>query len=158
MKSPKKYIVERSERWFVRIRTNDGRINKTFSFDKWGGKCAAFLHALTWRNQMLTKYDLWGRLDFDRSPNFFANTPKSQPIIGIYQTHTGEFFNWCAHFQIDYLETKRHFSVNKFGDKAAFLKACEVRYNHSGKLIVINKDALPCRPKVPYRFQKVIEA
>jgi len=157
MKSPKKYITERSDNWFVRIRTNEGRKVKCFSFNKWGGKCAAFLLALKWRNEMLTKYDLWERINFEKSPDIFAGAEKVQPIIGVYQTNSSGNINWCAHFQINHLVTKRHFSINKYGDKTAFLKACKIRFKNSGKLIVINRDALPCRPDVPYKFHKAIE-
>lgn len=157
MKTSEKYITETDTNYRVRIRINKGRLVKCYSFDKWGGKDRAFLLAVQWRDKTLKKYGLTDRLKYIKSPDLFTNGSKINPIIGVYETQTSGNFNWTARVKLNGEEIKRHFSVRKFGNRSAFLEACQIRFKTYGKLIVINRAALPCMPNVPYKFQKPIE-
>ncbi len=42
------------------------------------------------------------------------------------------------------------FSVIKYGERKAFKLACQVRQKHSGVLIIVDRNALPCLPDVEY--------
>ncbi len=157
MKTTEKYITETDTNYRVRIRTNKGRIVKGYSFGKWGGKDRAFILAVQWRDKTLKKHGLMDRLKYIKSPDLFTSGSKVNPIIGVYKTYIGDRSNWTARVHIDCKEIKRHFAVKKFGNRSAFLEACRVRFKHCGKLIVINREALPCVPNVPYKFHKPTE-
>lgn len=161
MKANEKYIIELGDHWRVAVKTPDGRKVKCYSFNKWGGKSASFTLALKWRDEILKKYDLTDRLKYLKSPDLFTCGSKIHPIIGVYQTcsnqNTKPTFNWCANIQRDKTVTKRHFSINKYGNKTAFLMACRARFKNSGKLVVINPDVLPCKPDVPFKYHRLNE-
>lgn len=42
------------------------------------------------------------------------------------------------------------FSIRKYGEKAAYIKACEVRFKHKGTIYINNKTLIPCLPEVDY--------
>jgi len=148
-----KYILIDGNSWRVKIRIGFDTIQQYFNFNTCGGKKKALEQAVLWRDGTLEKYDLLDRLLYKKSPDYFKHRPAA-PIIGVYMSYNSvtDKWNWSTRYSIDEKEVKRHFSCNKYGSKIAFLKACEVRYAHAGKLRIVNKSLMPCLPKVPYKI------
>lgn len=143
MRSKKyKYIVKDGNSYRVRIRVGLDEYVKKYFLD--------IGDAIAWRNKQLVKYDLLDRLAFTKAPDYFKQT-KRHPIIGVYKNKaTG--INWTA--KVGPNDEKRSFSINLYGNKKAFILACRARYEYAGKLRVINRAALPCRPDVPFTVLK----
>jgi hypothetical protein len=157
--NPPKYIRRGNNHWRVIIRKNKiGICNRQFSFHKYGGVKLALDAAIETRDSVLKKYGLLNNLNFIKAPDQYKTSRKNQPVIGVYFTkviykrkdkpHVRA--NWTTHSFVNEKEVKKSFAINKYGYEQAFLKACEVRYRHSGTLRVINVDMLPCTPTVPY--------
>ena len=150
-----KYIGLYDNHWRVRIKVRDKpSINIIFNFNRYGGKKNALILARKCRNDTLKKLNQLFRLNYIKSPDIYADERKINPIIGVYMTFTQTGVNWTARCSIKGEEIKKHFSINKYGEKTAFLKACGVRFKHSGKLFIINRDALPCLPVNKHTFRK----
>jgi len=152
-----KYISLFGERWCVRIRLQDTRLNKSFSFSCHGGVDSALQLAITWRDNMLKRLKLENALKVERRQTIFGRAKDINPIIGVHlsigKSLSGkEVISWAARGP----DIKRFFSIAKYGEKEAFHRACKVRYTYDGCLIIINKKALPYRPIYPYRHQKSI--
>ena len=139
--------------WRVKVRVGlDETRNKCFSFSKHKGKKKALQQAITWRDTILFHYDLTSRVLYKKAPDIFRHKG-TQPIVGVRKTSATKngkkLFSWTAHYQISKQEHKKHFSINLYGNKQAFLMACEVRYTQRGTLQVIGR--LPYKPDVPYK-------
>lgn len=155
MKTHKKYIAEYKTSYRVRIKIGLDKVVKYFNFVKCDGKQNALKAAVKWRNATLKKHGLIIRLRYRKSPDRYASEKKINPIIGVYQSFSngGSSHNWTARISIGQYETKRHFSISKYGNEEAFLNACDARYQYAKELIVINPDQMPCEPLLPYRYQ-----
>lgn len=135
---PQKYIIRQKRYWHVRIRiTYDDKVTKCFNFDKHDGVKNALAYAVIWRNQVLKKHGLLERLNSVYSPDYFAR--RSNRIIGIHRNGN----NWVARYSVKGKEFKKGFSINKYGDKGAYIKACSVRRKHCGKLRLNNRRLMP---------------
>lgn len=147
MKAPK-YIFRTPVAWRVKIKQGDWTKSKHFNFDKYGGIKLALYDAILWRDKHLEERGMLEYLGRVRSPGL-SNKRRSPtyPCIGVYKADNR---NWVTTVQIDKRSKKTSFSINKYGNKLAFLLACEARFVNNGLLIVINKKALPCKPEVPY--------
>ena len=150
-----KYIIKVENAWRVRIRFNYEYIDKTkqFNFDKHGGEKEALKKAIKYRDGLLKKHNLLDRLNYNKSPDFLKSN-NNNPCIGKYfnvrHQSNGLVGYWIARYQIDHKQGKKAFSVNVHGYEGAFLKACKIRYEWCGKIRVINKELLPCKPNVPF--------
>jgi len=153
MKAPK-YISRTDAAWRLRIRHRKREeFNKHFNFDKYGGIKHALYAAIEMRDQLLKKYGMFEFVNRQKSPDL-QTLRKSKPCIGIFRARNIQngktFYNWTVTIHKDGKQSKRHFSINMYGEELAFLLACEARFKHSGPLIIVNKKALPCKPSVPY--------
>lgn len=145
-----KYIGLYENHWRVRIKQrNKPAINIPFNFNKHGGKKTALVKARACRNKILNSSGQISRLNFEKSPDLYAYETKTNPIIGVYRSLSGYLFSWTVRLSICGEEIKRSFSINKYGEKEAFRKACKVRSQYMGTLIVINKSAMPCGIGLP---------
>jgi len=152
-----KYICRHDTFWRFRLRLGIERrnITKNFNFRQYGGIKKALQAALTYRDAVLRKEGLSYWLDYDRAPNRYSRTSEKKPCIGVHlqRGNYGTTFNWCS----DVYDGKRNrtrtcFAINVYGNQGAFLKACKVRFLHSGPLIISDLSALPCEPGVPYKI------
>jgi hypothetical protein len=153
---PKKYILSVDNKyWRVKVRIDTETKNKCFSFAKYNSKENALKEAVIWRDKILKQHNLLDRLDYKKSPNFFQHYG-DHPVIGISLTYVIENnryrYNWTARYQQDNKIVKKSFSVNKYGTKKAFLKACEFRFQHCGKLRIKNRKYMPC--EIPEKLCK----
>lgn len=143
-----KYIEELEIAWRVKIRFGKKQITKHFNYEKLNGKDLALEAAIKWRNNELKKRNLIERLNYIKSPDFYREIEDvPHPCIGIYMTVSKGNWNWTARYGN---EKKKHFSIDKYGMNKAFRMACEIRYKHAGRIVVINKDFIPCKIKVPH--------
>lgn len=150
----RKYIIREKTAWHIKIRLPDKTIyNKRINIIKYGGVKNSLKVAVDWRDEILKKYKLLDRLCFKKSPDFFK-TNKQLVCIGVYfsihHQKNGPTSSWIARCRIKNKEIKKHFSIKKYGYEKAFLKACEIRYQHCGPIRVLNKKLLPCKPSVPF--------
>ncbi len=148
----RKYIIDIDNiYWRASIRIGVDRISKCFNFNKWGGKLEALNGARDWRDKLLIKHGLTDRIGTKQKVNIFRKHAKT-PFIGVYNTvhrrDGNRYINWTARYSIDKQETKRHFSIFKYGYDEAFQMACEVRYQYCGEIIMTMPFHL--KPKVPF--------
>lgn len=153
MKTPK-YIIRVKDAWRVRIRQNYKVIcNKQISFKKHGGIKKSLEYAVQYRDRILKEHNLFERLNYKKSPDYFKNKKKGC-CAGIYfYSHIQReklVTYWVANYSIKGKHCKKYFSINKYGYEEAFIKACEVRYEKCGTLHVMNEKTLPCEPTVPF--------
>ena len=152
-----KYILSTDTAWRVKItiRYCHKTVTKQFNFSKLGGKKRALVAAIEYRDEILKQYDLLDYLHLKKSPDL--HTQRQTACIGVYRTHNWQCnklcHNWTMHTVINKQYVKRHFSIKKYGNKQAFLLACEARYFLAGKIIVVDKSQIPCRPTVPYAIR-----
>ena len=140
-----KYIIDQGDHWRVKIRIGKEFHNRCFGFANYGGKRFALDEAIEWRNKTLKDHGLLYRLRFAKAPDLFRHKSKTTPIIGVYQSVNRKGNrNWTARFND---EKKHHFSINLYGEKKAFLMACEQRFKHCGRLKIVRPKLMPC--KVP---------
>jgi len=139
--------------WRVRIRNGPEMYIKYFKFSAYDGKTKALACAIEWRDFTLEQHGLLDRLKYKKAPDLHSSN-KNKAVIGVFRTHTIQrgkrFDSWTARGSLDEIECKRVFSIHIYGEKKAFLKACETRFALCGKLKIINKALLPC--KIPRKF------
>lgn len=149
-----KYIHELDAAYRVRVKHKNLVFCQYFNFHKYGDKELALDAAVSYRKRLLIKFGMIDSLFFGRSPDL-NQSATNKPCIGIYKTHTVQrgkiFYNWTARSQIDYISTKKHYSIAKYGNKRAFLLACKHRFDTVGKIVILNKKLLPCRVPNAYR-------
>lgn len=130
-----------------------GHINKFFrKKTTWKAALAA---AKRYRNKFLKDNSI--NLNSERVRNCSHNNYKrnTSGIIGVSKTYilkdNGYYYAaYTAHYSIDKKQHKKTFAVMLYGEREAFKMACEIRYKHSGVLIITDKKAIPCRPLVEY--------
>ncbi len=124
-----------------------------FSFSRFPGANALYI-AVAWRDAQLKENDLMYLLGnlYQRPKTSNAVSGPFSPIIGVnyqMQKKTGTFYcGWSARYSFEKKQRNRFFSINKYGQKKAFLMACYLRYQHCGILYV--KCRPPFEPGVPY--------
>ena len=146
---PVKYISKTEYSWRVKIAINQKQYFEYFCFNAYGGRKKAMIAAKIWRDAFLEMHGMIDRLDYIKSPDFYTSLDKA--IIGVFKSHTTTSVNWTARYAINGTEYKKHFSVNKYGERKAFQMACKIRHEQCGKLRLINRKLIPCLPKVPYK-------
>jgi hypothetical protein len=141
-----KYIVRCDKYWHVKIRIGPQVLHKCFSFSKYDGIKNALEQAIQWRNDALEQHGQLDRLGYKKAPDRWS-TKTCCPIIGVYRTYTKDKgkirYNWTARISHKGKEVKRHFSIRKYGEREAFLKACITRKAYCGTLMLINKKLIP---------------
>lgn len=145
-----KHIIVRDKGLQVRIKVGDNDFSRSFSFKHHGGKRHALAAAFLYRAHILKKLNRLEFIDQKRAPT--QRGGQSTAIVGVYRAITDGYPSWAAAFTIKGKRKRRYYSINKYGEKGAFYLACVKRYAHAGTLIVVDKKALPCRPKMPSRY------
>jgi hypothetical protein len=152
-----KYIIRQDNYWRCKIRIGQRTLSKCYAFSKYGGIKSSLNMAIAWRDLMLAKHGLLSRLDYIKAPDLYST--KEINVIGVYLIHSIQndmiWWNWTARYSIDGVEHKRRFSVNKYGTVEAFQLACAIRYHYCGVIIILNKNAIPALPLVPYKVRKI---
>ncbi len=67
--------------------------------------------------------------------------------------HYGYRGTWCETVDGERIQKHRQFSFGIYGEEDAFKLACRARYKHLGKIVIKNKQAIPCLPDVPYEIR-----
>ena len=127
--------------------------NKFFSDKKYDGKMKALNTAMKWRDARLRDQKQLRLLDSALPTT--GRVRNTSGVVGVaYQkSRNGCSGRWMARMKKSGKYYNKSFSVNAYGYKEAFNKACEARYIQSGNLIItVPMDKLPCIPKVPYEI------
>lgn len=150
---PPKYIIRVDNAWRVKVRQCHRSTTKQFNYDKYCGVKSALAQAIIWRDRVLDDWGMLDALNYKKSPDYRA--VKNKACIGVFITssnpHGRQSYNWASQFHKNGKEHRRHFAIEKYGARLAFYKACRIRYNHCGAIVIINRKLIPCLPDVPYR-------
>lgn len=147
---PLKYILRTDNAWRVKIKQGDYATTKQFNFDKYCGIKKALAEAVIWRDIVLCDWRMFASLKYKKGPDLCS--AKTNACIGVNISTTvsrsgNRQYNWTGRGQ-----TKRHYSIKKYGNLIAFQAACAYRYSSFGTIIILNKKLIPCDPVVPYRY------
>lgn len=151
-------------RWCKSGVWNEGVQSKAFSDKKYGGKREAFKAAQEYRNSILKKENKLHLLEhhateFHKICEVKNHVHNSSGIIGVRKETQYKNINdiiyiytcWAASGSRNGIHWRKQFSINRFGERTAFLKACEARYERHGKLYIHKRLwEFPCKPNVPY--------
>lgn len=137
--------------------------SQSFTDRRYGSKDKAYKAAVNYRNEYLKqlgKLHLLGKKQAKLTGRYNGN--KRQNTSGIIGVRFTDYINrnghsivsWDACGCIDYKHWHRSFSINKYGDKTAYLAACKARYDRQGALFLVgNVKDLPWPPGVPWTKQ-----
>lgn len=151
--------------WQVRVPSQPGQYptvyhSKFFADKMHGGNRKAMAAARDYRDKYLKDSGQENLLDAShiRSTIHRSHKNNSSGIIGVRRVVSNRNGNvsesWLAYGMLNRKNWKRSFSVQLYGEKKAFLMACDLRHEMHGPLSVLtNLKNLPCRPKVP--FEKI---
>jgi len=145
------YIV----RWSVTGNWEKDTQSKLFSDGVYGSKRKALIAAKKFRN---AKYKSLGKeelLDGRKPRKVRRHSRNVSGILGVrYNLHSRNitfYEEWSAFGYKFGKHWRKAFSINKHGERAAFLLACRARYRKQGELqIVCDLNELPFIPDVPY--------
>lgn len=130
---------------------------KFFPDKRCGSSIKALKAARAYRNKFLKAHDLYyllkGRAKKGVVKNHIHNT---SGIVGVCLSVTYkkeyEYFAWRGQGMINSRIWVKTFSIDKYTERVAFIKACAERYKRHGVLhINCNIKDLPCNPGVPYK-------
>jgi hypothetical protein len=112
---------KRTHGWYVRVRFQGKTESKFFSDGKYGGRYAALLSAITWRNDTEKKI---GKVRTDKHIVTVSNT-----TTGIVGVRLNENLNRYEVSWVDKVgkQGKTSVSINKHGKGKAFKIACDIR-------------------------------
>lgn len=146
--------------WMVRLFYQNKLHQKFFSCNKYKGVAKAKNAAIKYRNQLLKEWDLEYRLKYKHRykgipRQSFSRRSRYTPIIGVClaKKHkpSGTYYCWSGYYSNEQGKVNRKtFGIIKWGYLEAFQEACKYRYKNMGKLVVVDKQSLPEKPKVPY--------
>jgi hypothetical protein len=113
--------VKRTHGWYVRVRFHGKTHTKFFSDKKCGGHYSSLLSAISWRNKTETKI---GKIRTNR--HMVTKTSSGTGVVGVRLNGKLNRYevSWVTH---QGKQGKTSVSINKHGEKKAFLKACEIR-------------------------------
>lgn len=114
---------KRSHGWYVRVPIKKKLKSKYFSDKKNGGKNAALLAAISWRN------DEWKKTGKPPTNKHVVTVPHKSNNTGVVGVYLNERLNryeagWVSP---EGKQKKTSVSIKKWGKEGAFLKACEIR-------------------------------
>lgn len=115
--------------------------------------------AVRWRNEYLRSKSALHLLTTKNRQRPYENSSKNTSgVIGIAYATTYRkeyvYYSYIATWTQNGVNFKRSFSIQHYGRELAFQKACKLRFQHSGTLIVTDMRAIPCLPTVDYIVQK----
>jgi len=163
MWNSKKFITrmdfDKTHGWNVRWSTcgiwKKNMQSKLFSDSKYGGKRKALLAAKKFRNAKYKSLGLEELLDKRIKTKVRRHSKNTSGIIGVrrnsYKRDNKIYEEWTAHGCKNYEPWRKAFSIDKYGERGAFILACRTRYKKQGNIQIVCKfNELPFRPNVPY--------
>lgn len=116
--------------------------------------------AVAFRDQYLKEHDamhLLNKHNGSKEFPFVKSRNNTSGVIGITITAShkpsGTYYGYAAYWNVKSEQYRKTFSWNHYGIESAFHKACKVRFDHAGTLIVTKPDLIPGIPKQQYKLE-----
>lgn len=148
-----------SVRWSSSGIWENDTTSKLFSDSKYGGKRRALNAAKKFRDEKYKSLKKEELLNNKLKRIVRRHSRNTSGIIGVRNSYTirGNYIyeEWTAFGYKDGKHWRKAYSINKYGDKGAFILACRARHRKQGTLqIVVRLKDLPYRPNVPYNLRR----
>ena len=128
---------KRTYGWYVRVHFRGKANTKFFADKKCGGKDLSLKAAIAWRN--ITEAHV-GKPRSER-PVVSVSNNASTNVVGV------RLDNVLNHYEVSWVKPdgnpgKTSISINKYGKKAAFAKACKIRKKKDAERLATEKPVL----------------
>lgn len=132
---------------------NHSRFFARSKYQSWG---ACKMAAKIYRDQYLKEHDAMDFLKVKAAKHRPMKHSKrnTSGIIGVVYAvemkESGTYYAYKALFSANKVQRTKQFATSIYGEVESFLKACRVRYQKEGILVILDDTLIPCWPDVPY--------